>query len=321
MLSQRSLFPLTLLAKMNTMQRSQIGTARHGFTLIELLVVIAIIGILIALLLPAVQQAREAARSTQCLNNLKQFGLAIHNHAEKSDGKFVELASITNQADLSFHQILLQYLDQNNPYNLAVQWAASSGQYYTSFYLENVPGYPGRFWEEHTLIPGFTCPSDAFAAQAPNKTYTSYGANYWLFGTDNPGMGYYVAGWTAQPSWRSKFRIHNVPDGLTNTLAMCEMARTPSQMGWHWPAEAYPVLYSAMFGYTTPSIWTSITQNASAPPTQYPNWEHKRASSAHSQAAMSLLADGAARRISVNISAQVWDRLIRPDDGEPVGEY
>ena len=53
---------------------------RAGFTLIELLVVIAIIAILIALLLPAVQAAREAARRTQCRNNLKQFGVALHNY-------------------------------------------------------------------------------------------------------------------------------------------------------------------------------------------------------------------------------------------------
>src|SRR5688572_3973916 len=74
-------------------------TNREAFTLVELLVVIAIIGILIALLLPAVQAARESARRAQCLNNLKQFGLAFHNY-ENANKRFPP-AQINNITDLT----------------------------------------------------------------------------------------------------------------------------------------------------------------------------------------------------------------------------
>jgi prepilin-type N-terminal cleavage/methylation domain-containing protein/prepilin-type processing-associated H-X9-DG protein len=101
---------------------------RFGFTLVELLVVIAIIGVLVALLLPAVQTAREAARRMQCTNNLKQIGLAIHNYHD-SMGRFpsgflFQAPGMANRADrpnraagFSWHTLILPQIEQANLYN------------------------------------------------------------------------------------------------------------------------------------------------------------------------------------------------------------
>jgi len=88
----------------------------RGFTLIELLVVIAIIGVLVALLLPAVQQAREAARRSQCRNNLKQLGLALHNYHD-AHGSFPMLGGFNHT--WGFLPMLLPFIDQTPLYN---QW-------------------------------------------------------------------------------------------------------------------------------------------------------------------------------------------------------
>src|SRR5882724_3782063 len=93
---------------------------RRGFTLIELLVVIAIIAVLVALLLPAVQQAREAARRSQCKNNLKQYGLAMHNYHE-AHGMFAIGGTNWGGPGLSFHARLLPYMDQTPLYNMINQ--------------------------------------------------------------------------------------------------------------------------------------------------------------------------------------------------------
>jgi prepilin-type N-terminal cleavage/methylation domain-containing protein/prepilin-type processing-associated H-X9-DG protein len=94
--------------------KSMLGP-RRGFTLVELLVVIAIIGILIALLLPAVQAAREAARRSQCTNNLKQIGLGIHNY---QDAKGKLPAAYSSATGLSWHVNILPYIEQEARFEL-----------------------------------------------------------------------------------------------------------------------------------------------------------------------------------------------------------
>jgi prepilin-type N-terminal cleavage/methylation domain-containing protein/prepilin-type processing-associated H-X9-DG protein len=123
---------------------------REGFTLVELLVVIAIIGILIALLLPAVQAARESARRSQCINNLKQFALAAHNY-ENSNKRFppgrLELGnSGIVGTEWSQHARLLPYIEQE----------ALGGE----LRLDLDPSDPGNLPAQQAQPATFLCPSD-----------------------------------------------------------------------------------------------------------------------------------------------------------------
>ena len=117
----------------------------RGFTLIELLVVIAIIAVLIALLLPAVQSAREAARRIQCVNNLKQIGLACHNYHE-SKGSLPGADMAFNITELSAISMLLPHLEQGPIYN-SINFA---------FNYQD----PNNTTVMNTVISQFVCPSD-----------------------------------------------------------------------------------------------------------------------------------------------------------------
>src|SRR4051794_17203096 len=129
---------------------------RKGFTLIELLVVIAIIAVLIALLLPAVQAAREAARRAQCVNNLKQIGLGLHNYHSSNDcfppGSLPRFVGTTENSnwDFSAHTRLLHGLEQQALYNAAN---------FSHAVFNDTPGIIANLTIITTRLNVFLCPS------------------------------------------------------------------------------------------------------------------------------------------------------------------
>jgi prepilin-type N-terminal cleavage/methylation domain-containing protein/prepilin-type processing-associated H-X9-DG protein len=152
---------------------------RRGFTLIELLVVIAIIAVLIALLLPAVQAAREAARRAQCVNNLKQLGLAVHNYiAQNNVFPSQTLQNTTYWAwEPSWAAAMLPMLEQQPLYN-AINFSVPMldlGQFTGASFPQNTTA-------GLTFLPTFICPSESLihqaGAQLVEYAQTNYAGNY-----------------------------------------------------------------------------------------------------------------------------------------------
>ncbi|MDO5553484.1 MAG: DUF1559 domain-containing protein [Planctomycetia bacterium] len=242
---------------------------RKGFTLVELLVVIAIIGILIALLLPAVQAAREAARRMQCTNNMKQLGIALHNYHDAhqalpslrygnpKNGPSKKSQEI-NRMSIRVH--LLPYLEQQSLYD-AMQIANS------------MPFMGVEPWNQ--TFNGYLCPSDGGPVQSPYEDATKDNfktaglANYRFFIGDRMYRHLFSGSFKRGNLTRGAFYINEywsdfstILDGLSNTMGGSEGVRPryqggrgdcvlrPSSVGWT-PADLTPLYSHAESQYLT----------------------------------------------------------------------
>jgi len=341
------------------MTRSRL-TARRGFTLIELLVVIAIIGILVSLLLPAVQQAREAARRTQCKNSLKQLGLALHNYHD-AHNMFPPSGSIslltTSQQPWSAQAAMLPFLDGGTIYS---QINFSRG-YHDPV---NTSAYP-PFGPAATRIPVLLCPSEVnprarlnASTNAPEHFPLSYALNMGRYLIYDPvartrGTGAFGP--------NANFSTADFRDGTSNTLGLSEVKAYTPRFHDTTPVPAEPASPQAVSsGYTGGGQWSALNGHTEwvcgraihtgfttlfGPNTVIPHVEGGIAydidisssregtsqtnatygiipsRSYHVGIVQSLLMDGSVRSVSNSIDSRVWQGLGTRAGGEVNGEF
>jgi prepilin-type N-terminal cleavage/methylation domain-containing protein len=302
---------------------------RRGFTLIELLVAIAIIGVLIALLLPAVQAAREAARMASCKNNVKQLGLAAHNHHD-TRGQLPPGIGFTPFTDNGvwgnnlFH--LLPFLEQDNLYHRALGPVQLPTGPVTIYFPGNSNVYGQR-------VPTFLCPSDPIAGQGGVVTINgvSWGASCYA------GNSQVFSPTPGNP--QGKTRMADITDGTSNTLlyaekyARCASTNMPLDGGNMWaycvfrnvnlppPMELPGKPFHAAFAITgyfgNPNAVGPGSIFQVRPPFQS-NCDPTRAATPH-EAMVVGLADGSVRTLSPSMSGAAWWAAVTPAEGEVLG--
>jgi len=316
---------------MDKSQTEVLMRRRCGFTLIELLVVIAIIAILIALLVPAVQKVREAAARTQCTNNLKQIGLAIHNY-ENANKKFPAGTDPVSGASAIVQ--LLPYFEQASLFTL---WDLSKP-------VQSGTNDPKATYHEVAFL---LCPSDPSAGKVLQYGRCNYmanlGSNGWLANTDGATGGPFFSG--------SKVRITDILDGTSNTAMFAETKRgnypaanppldcsynntwtSPSASDLNPPASCNTngtgtstlkysgleyfrggLLITAYYTHTVPPNYTSYDCTNSSFDSG-----HHAARSYHSGGVNVVFCDGSVHWVSDSISMTVWRNLGTRAGGEVV---
>jgi prepilin-type N-terminal cleavage/methylation domain-containing protein len=316
----------------------------RGFTLVELLVVIAIIGVLVALLLPAVQSARESARRAKCVNNLKQIVLGVHNY-ETSHRTFP-----IGHYDCCYGTWLLSllpYIEQNALYQQYVRPGAMEGfggasggdiRYGTAV---NLP-------VTRTQIAVYTCPSDIKSANASvisGVTFHNYVANHGntsrgrlTYGNVNFGGAPFIVviNPTKSPAVPTDLKnpqvvkFADVVDGLSNTLAFSETVQGKSGdlRGFAWWGggshfETYITPNSSQPDVTESSSYCmpSVRLNPPCIGASGSTWETIAARSRHPVGVNAALCDGSTRFVSNNVDLTTWRSLGTAANGDPVGDF
>ena len=326
----------------------------RAFTLIELLVVIAIIAVLIALLLPAVQQAREAARRTQCRNNLKQFGLALHNYHDTHQVFPPGVFQVRNPGQNGI-------IGAGDPNDRLPAWGwgvfllPSLDQ--TALYSQLNPGTTrlNSLVEANSpliQIPltVFRCPSSTAPSVNDLKdlslaltgTQTAGTSNYAAnFGHSRgvgpfrvaPAADNYTVCFTGPFGFDSRTRIGDVTDGTSNTVAVAE--RAYKVKGINFTAGVWPGCAAGNRDNCVDQVMVTLRGGMNSGLTNSDRLE--TFSSEHTGGAFVLLLDGSVRFISENIDFRtvttgtelnvngpvdsVLERIFAIRDGQPVGEF
>ena len=329
---------------MKVRSTSKVRAVRQGFTLIELLVVIAIIAILIALLLPAVQQAREAARKSTCKNNLKQIGLALHNHHDThkhfpaavafarkeltpvapatvgepdlSAGQWYGNGYTQSEIGPSWMTYLLPFMDLSTLWDELQPWhkAGTYGRNWNNEEVQIGLAISGQYSAGGaTTVPD---PRLAFIARKQIPSYTcpsglNTGTTSWGFGTASYAMSFSMGdSWGVGDRYGRRRRMSEVTDGLAYTVAVSETGRAGG-VGAAWNAGSgnqSTWLGSPNEGQLWPHVRHIYFQNHYAPNGSKSTGQFTDAgfNSGHPSMIHTLACDGSVHVVSENVNLAVW---------------
>ena len=321
---------------------------RRGFTLVELLVVIAIIGVLVGLLLPAVQSAREAARRTQCINNLKQMGLAFHNYQDANG----HLPNGSRDGDERLNSYsccrsrtvsgwtwcfqILPYLEESAIYNMA-----PSAE-------DPTPPNLGRYHPKENVVAQqavgiYYCPTrrepKAYGSGKFYRCDYAGNAGQRASGSIQSGTSTGTKG-TVIRGGSDTIAVERIRDGSSKTLLVGEKALHPDEFGtdggdnemWNnngWDTDnvrhgagilsngntyGLPPLPDMKAPHRDGGRWITVRDEAGR---SWGQW-HPYFGSSHSGGTAFCMADGAVRLITFDVSGRVFRAASISNDGDPV---